>query len=243
MNRVIVSELLWEKEFLKLDSCKVELISEINFSDIEFIKGLFKDFGYITINNHDNNFNNNVLIGKYIDAYIVDVNQQFILTDLTNYDMGLLYGKEYINDVSQIISRDDKLSCINLIRKSFKYSRFIEDEKLPIERMDIYIEWFKNSIGKPNKKVFLYKSKQNRMEGMLVVTIDKKCGKSNIDLICSNQRGVGTSLLNYLKEFLCKNDITTLEVGTQLNNLVAQNFYVKNGFKHYKNHSIYHWIK
>ena len=38
-----------------------------------------------------------------------------------------------------------------------------------------------------------------------------------------------------------KNNLSEIHVGTQLNNIKAQNFYIKCGFKHINNNSVYHW--
>lgn len=60
-------------------------------------------------------------------------------------------------------------------------------------------------------------------------------------MLKSNQNGIGTKLIQKIELFAIKNDIKEIQVGTQINNIKAQNFYVKCGFKHTANNSIFHW--
>ena len=55
--------------------------------------------------------------------------------------------------------------------------------------------------------------------------------------------GIGHELINGIENFAEKNKLKRIKVGTQLNNISAQNFYENCGFKHVANHSIYHlWL-
>ena len=66
-----------------------------------------------------------------------------------------------------------------------------------------------------------------------------------LELIAINEKtkgkGIGTKLIKALESFAIENSLHTINVGTQLNNIQAQNFYEKNGYKHIINNSIYHW--
>jgi dTDP-4-amino-4,6-dideoxy-D-galactose acyltransferase len=48
-------------------------------------------------------------------------------------------------------------------------------------------------------------------------------------------------MLSEIENFAIKNNIEKISVGTQVNNIKAQNFYVKCGFMHMENNSVYHW--
>lgn len=60
-------------------------------------------------------------------------------------------------------------------------------------------------------------------------------------MIKNNQNGVGTQLIEQIELYALKNNLSEIHVGTQLNNIKAQNFYIKCGFKHINNNSVYHW--
>jgi ribosomal protein S18 acetylase RimI-like enzyme len=52
---------------------------------------------------------------------------------------------------------------------------------------------------------------------------------------------LGTKLLSFLNTHAIKNKISKIVVGTQISNLKAINFYIKNGFYVSETTDIYHW--
>lgn len=135
-----------------------------------------------------------------------------------------------------------KEEILEISQKEFKCSRFIEDDNL-IKPNEVYLEWSKNSFGRKDK-YFAYYEKDNRIEGFILFSINSSTLDIIIELIAikneMQSKGVGSFLLKSIEEYAKKNSIKFLRVGTQLNNIKAQNFYIKNGFKHISNNSIYH---
>ena len=84
--------------------------------------------------------------------------------------------------------------------------------------------------------------------GFLLFSMDKEQKTATIELIAvkkeNSKSGIGSLLIKTFEKYCYENGIEKLEVGTQLNNITAQRFYQKNGFRVTQYNSIYHiWTK
>lgn len=258
-NRYFLKYLKWDTDFFKIKSAKLVLKNEILNKDIERIKRKIKQeqYEFITVVNENNNINNNKLIYRLGNVFLADVNIQFKKYIETPESIKKSnYNNQKNNNANsnriytfstkeKIIIKNNlelKEEILEISQKEFKYSRFIEDDNL-IKPNEVYLEWTKNSFGRKNK-FFAYYEKDNRIEGFILFSINSSTLDIIIELIAikneMQSKGVGSFLLKSIEEYAKKNSIKFLRVGTQLNNIKAQNFYIKNGFKHISNNSIYH---
>lgn len=263
-NRYFLKYLKWDTDFFKIKSAKLVLKNEILNKDIERIKRKIKQeqYEFITVVNENNNINNNKLIYRLGNVFLADVNIQFKKNIETPESIKKSnYNNQKNNNANsnriytfstkeKIIIKNNlelKEEILEISQKEFKYSRFIEDDNL-IKPNEVYLEWSKNSFGRKDK-YFAYYEKDNRIEGFILFSITSSTFNSSaLDIIIEliaiknemQSKGVGSFLLKGIEEYAKRNSIKFLRVGTQLNNIKAQNFYIKNGFKHISNNSIYH---
>ena len=228
-----VVDLSWDTNFFEVKSAKINLNNQISESELEEIKNKIQGYEFITINNMNNNSFNNILIGKLTNAFLTDINIQFEKND---------FFKKYKKDKNIFISNNfevnEKIQSIS--KKSFIYSRFYNDNMLK-KSDEIYSEWTKNSFNKKDKFFCVYK--EHEILGYSIFSIKDECLTIELIAIDNNDKskGIGTSLLQQVENYALENNIKKIKVGTQLDNIKAQNFYIKNGFKHCAVNSIYHW--
>lgn len=235
-----IKKLDWDTDFFGIKSAKVILKRDINDIDINSIINYLKEnkFKFVTIQNTNNNDNNNYILKEVNRLFLTDVNIQFekvldlnIRKECNDKDVIINSNISYNQDIEKIAS------------ESFIYSRFINDKNLNNGK-SVYSEWVKNAFEKEDK-FFVLNIQNNKVMGFLLFSIQNE--QITIELIavdsCSKHKGIGKKLINNLEAFAQKNNIKKINVGTQLNNLNAQNFYINCGFKHIINHSIYHlWL-
>ena len=237
-NRYSISRLDWDSKFFNIEAAKVILKEEISEKDFDDISKKIVDnnFNFITIQNNNNNDKNNYIIRKFDNIFLADINIQFIKK--------IEYDKKNFESMQNIVI-NNKMEyndeIIDIASNSFMYSRFYNDYKLK-NGNSIYTEWTRNSFNK-KEKYFCYYQKENHILGYLLFSIDKD-EDLVIELIAvdkdSKGLGIGTNLINKIEQYSMNNNIKNIKVGTQINNINAQNFYIKCGFKHLTNNSIYH---
>ncbi|MBO0442876.1 hypothetical protein ACOXU5_08660 [Vagococcus fluvialis] len=238
MSNFSIEPLLWEKNFFNVASCKLILNDSIEDSDLIEINKKIIDFEFITIQNINNRISNNTMLKK-IPCYLIDVNVQFVFEKKSSY---VEINQEQFICIENLKQEEIK-EIENIIRNSFNYSRFFDEKKLPISRYHIYVEWFKNSISDNEKKIIINKNEFGKITSFVIFNTSH-VGTIQIELICSIEKGMGTKLINELKRVLYEDsNLTKIIVGTQINNISAQNFYIRNGFLHNHNDSIYHLWK
>lgn len=229
----------WDTNFFGIKSAKIYLYDELCNDDIKKIKEIVKEKGYefITIQNCGNIEQNNVLMANFEGAFLADVNIQF--------EKKLDRSKKIENKenvcIKEKYEKDENI--VNIAKKAFTDSRFLIDSKLR-RGNEVYVQWVSNSFEKQNKFFCTYRE-DKKTKGFILFSIEKDKKSIFLELIAvdkdSKSKGIGTSLIKQLENFAIENKIEYIRVGTQLNNLNAQNFYEKNGFKHIMNNSIYHW--
>lgn len=230
-----ISHLEWDTKEFNVKSCKVILNEKISKENIEEIKEYVKEneYQFITIQNVNNNEENNFLLSELSNITLVDVNMQLMKKIMKAIE---------IPEVEIRTNLEENKEILKIATESFTYSRFFIDNKLPENRKDVYVNWAKNAMKKNNKYFAIYKSKE-QIKGFILFSYDSNC--ITIELVAidknSQHQGIGTALLQSVEKFAYDNSINELHVGTQLNNIKAQNFYIKYGFRHKSVTSIYHW--
>lgn len=229
----------WDTNFFGIKSAKIYLYDEICNDDIKKIKEIVKEkeYEFITIQNCRNIEQNNVLMANFEGAFLADVNIQF--------EKKLDRSKEIENKenvcIKEKYEKDENI--VNIAKKAFTDSRFLIDSKLR-RGNEVYVQWVNNSFEKQNKFFCTYRE-DKKTKGFILFSIEKDKKSIFLELIAvdkdSKGKGIGTSLIKQLENFAIENKIEYIRVGTQLNNLNAQNFYEKKEFKHIMNNSIYHW--
>lgn len=225
----------WDTEMFEKKSVKIILNEEILIEDLNNIKEYINnnDYEFITFENKNNLEKNNIILSNLNNIFLADVNIQFAKR------IRAIEKKDRNDEVKIKNSFNYNEDIVNISKNAFKNSRFIFDDNLNDNKYNVYSEWVKNAFKKEDKYFCYYEEK--KILGYVLFSIHSN--SITIELIAakSNNKGIGTKLMNQIEEFALKNNINTLNVGTQLNNLNAQNFYEKNGFKHIANNSIYHW--
>lgn len=237
-DKVSIINLIWDENYFGVKSGKIILKDEMKSSDFEKFLNILNDKEYITIVNKNNNYKNNGIIGENIKAYLTDVNVQFEKTPSMN--------DTYNNDLAidnNLLYNDD---ILNIASKNFKYSRFFNDSNLDEKKAKMfYFEWVKNSFNKECKYFITYKDSKTPL-GFILFSVDKCI--VTIELICVDKKdqnkNVGTKLVEALENYSYINNIDSIRVGTQIDNIPAMNFYQRYGFKIFEINSVYHfWRK
>lgn len=239
-NTYSISRLDWDSKFFNIESAKITLLEEISENDFEYISNKIKDsnFKFVTIQNINNNEKNNYMIRKFNNIFLADVNVQFI-----KKTENCLIKNNPIKDIEIKNFMKYNENIINISKESFIYSRFFNDYNLRKGNL-IYTEWTKNAFDRKDK-YFCYYEKENQILGYLLFSINNQ--ELTIELIAVDKNskglGIGSSLINKVEQYAITNKIKYIKVGTQINNISAQNFYISCGFKHITNNSIYHlWL-
>lgn len=236
-NNYEVIHLDWDTEEFKAKSCKVILKKNITKKELEAIQQYIdqNNYKFITIENNSNNEINNYLLGSIPNIVLVDVNIKF-LKNVQEVNVEL--SKVEIQNNMKFNQR-----ILEISEKAFVFSRFYTDTRLPENRYKIYLNWTRNSFEKDNKYFATY-LEQDIIQGFILFSINKEANIV-IELIAVDKKGqnkgIGSFLMRSVEQFAFKRDIKKIKVGTQINNINAQNFYIKYGFKHIDITSIYHW--
>jgi len=122
---------------------------------------------------------------------------------------------------------------------SFSLSRFHSDLNISNKKADkLWIEYLKNFIPTNNKFLYVAKLKDDII-GVVLVNINKEIANLFYIAVLDNYRGhgVGHMLIRRIKKDLKEFDIM---VGTQIKNIKALNFYIKNGFVITNTNSVFH---
>ncbi len=227
-------DLDWDTNYFGVKSGKVVLNEVVDDNDLKIILKWSKNYEFVTIQNNNNVSDNNFILGK-TNAFLTDVNVQF--------KKKVDHGKKTI-DKNIIIENNCKTNekLLKIAKNAYVYSRFINDNRLDKEKSKLmYYNWLKNSFNKDNKYIAYYKEKDTYLGYCLFHFDDDGCV---IELIAADpnhkRRGIGSKLLDAVNCICNEHKVNVLYVGTQLDNIQAQNFYIKNGFKVRTYNSTYH---
>lgn len=235
-------ELDWDTKYFGISCAKLLLKDEITQNDFLRIIKLLKEYEFITMVNLANNPYNNWLLGLNTNAFLTDIN--IIFKKSINEDAN--YEKDYSLANIEIYNNlfDDK-AIENISKHAFVYSRFYNDFYIDKKKSNnIYLNWVQNSFKCSEKFFALYKIDNNTV-GFILFSLNEHTRLLLIELIAIDKsyvgKKIGKKLVKAVECFSKNNGYTEIEVGTQTNNILAQNFYYKCGFCISNCDSIYHW--
>lgn len=234
-----LSPLQWDTDYFGVSSARVNLIGIINEQGQEEVIEFCKGYDFVTISNLDNIKENNHWIGNRTNAFLVDMNIQFLKI--------LAYKLDYQDEKTYVVnslSRNEQI--VDIAMNSFNFSRFFNDPNLPKEQAkNIYLHWTESAFEQKNK-YFVLSEIEGNIAGYILFSINDDC--SVIELIAVDEkyqgRKVGKTLIHTLESFVLNQGMKKIKVGTQVNNISAAHFYSAMGFNYVRCGSIYHlWRK
>lgn len=231
--------LTWDTEYFQVSSARVNINGVLNEEEQEKVLSFCNDYDFVTIANVNNLAENNYWLGNSTTAYLVDTNIQFTKV-LENNNLNSNSEKYIVND----LAREKQL--VDIAKKTFKYSRFFNDPKLPkVKSINVYCQWVENSFNCIDKYFAISKIEEIIVGFILFSLSENNC---TIELIAIDEKhqgkGVGKTLILNMESFLENMGIKQINVGTQINNINAVRFYNAMGFKYKSCNTIYHlWNK
>lgn len=232
-------ELEWDSNYFGVSSAKAILKDKVPEKEIEILKNYLSNFQCVTITNINNDSYNNIWLSKDSNILLTDINVQFI-KNLKNSDI------DNIDDTSYVVEaplRNQRI--LEISSKAFKYSRFFNDPWLPKDKArDIYTIWTENAFNKKGK-FFAISKRENEIAGFLLFSINSDDSQGTIELVATDDtykgQGVGTSLIIAMESFMHEKGISSIKVGTQINNASAMRFYNARGYKYSSSYTVYHY--
>jgi dTDP-4-amino-4,6-dideoxy-D-galactose acyltransferase len=230
----------WDTDYFKIKSARVILKGIISKEEQENILEYCKQFQFVTISNVGNLKENNHWIGNKAKAFLTDMNIQFTKKITEEPDFS-----DELSEIYKSYLRDGKV--VSIAKSAFHYSRFFNDPDLPKEKAEnIYLHWTECAFGQAGK-YFVIAKRNGEVAGYILFSINKLGNSATIELIAVDEkfRGqkVGKSLVSRMESFMHTNGIEKINVGTQVDNITATNFYIASGFQYVSCSSVYHlWM-
>ena len=228
-------QLQWDTDYFGVRSARVNLSGIVDERGQEEIIEFCKGYDFVTISNLDNIKENNHWIGNRTNAFLADMNIQFIkvLADKQDYQDEKTY-------VVNCLSRNEQI--VEIARNSFNYSRFFSDPNLPQEQAkNIYLHLTECAFVQENK-YFVISEREGNVAGYILFSFTED--SSVIELIAVDEKyqgqRVGKSLIHTMESFVINQGVQKIKVGTQVNNISAAQFYNAKGFKYVSCVSMYH---
>lgn len=166
--------------------------------------------------------------------YLTDINNIYLL-DLNKFDRSMFLNKS--KEIKDIIlaTKEDLVQLKHMAGILFSNSRFYNDPNLPLDKVsNMYSTWVESLINDSNSKIFICKDK-NDIIGFITLTPDKSNNSAISYLIAVDPtyqgKHIGQQLMLKIIYYLTDKGISTLEIGTQFNNIPAINLYSRLGFK------------
>ncbi|WP_052444798.1 GNAT family N-acetyltransferase [Flammeovirga sp. OC4] len=213
-----------------------------NFFEIEVYKTFF-----------NNNLNNIIETVSFDLLYLIsnskiDINSinrpiQLVDKKVTFYKQLQDIKTDRNTEVISVNQCNNKL--INLSIQSSEFSRFRIDDKINNNKVDeLYTKWIENSLKR--KLSFEVLTYSDEYKGL--ITLGEKNNRADIGLLAVDNKsrglGIGKSLIKEAERTCILKNYKELQVVTQLDNILACNFYKSQGFIIDKIEYIYHiWNK
>ena len=190
------------------------------------------------------------------DLIIIKKNQDFSCEidgyEKTFEETKILFEKKLsFDNINEIIIEDTDFQnkppedFYDLAYESGKYSRFKLDLNLKNKFQDIYKKWVDNSLNKTFAEKVFYIHSEDTINGF--VTLQRDGNTAKIGLIAVNPnfqgKGIGTKLLQAAEYYAIKNNMDKMLIPTQKENILACNFYKKNGYSVKEETIIKHYWK
>ncbi len=229
-------KLEWDTNYFGLNCAKAILLAQMTEDTWKELKNKFVEYDFISIENRDSNPVNSQLIVKDTKAFLIDINVQFYK------------NVESPNEIPKRITIEKNMKkneCV-VSMAEFKYSKFLEDPELAKRGGEnVYRHWVMNSFEKPEKYFVLSQDEEGNHNGFILFSyIDKAC---RIELFAVDKssigKGIGKDMFCALENEAYKNGCKKINVGTQLRNIGAINFYRRLGCTLDGCHQIYHLWK
>lgn len=240
-SRYNFRDLKWDTEYFKKKSCRIDIQSKINEVDIKHIEELIGEYEFVTITNPKGNSFNNNYIGINLNAFLTDVNvhlrKNVILIPIAKYEQNI--------EIDNNKAYNEKL--LSLVDGVFKNSRFLNDKNISTEKANgMYRQWVKNSFDREDKYFITYNLKDEIIA--FILFSEKNQDELTIELICVNDEysgnGLGKKIMRKLDSYAIENGYKVINVGTQIENINALNFYIAFGYKISDIRYVYHlWNK
>lgn len=240
-DRFVTRDLSWDTSYFGEKCGRIDILEKINENDMKSIEGYIEDNVFVTITNgKENSFNNNY-IGTKLNAFLSDVNihlkKNVVIANVTK-------NENNINICNRTVYSQEMLDLADGV---FTNSRFLNDNNISKEKAKgLYREWVKNSFEKEEKYFITYKVK-GKIVGFILFSANNN-EEIVIELICVSYEhsgnGVGTKIMKRLELYAVENGYSVINVGTQIENINALNFYISYGYKIDDVKYIYHlWNK
>lgn len=227
--------LIWDTDYFGINSARVNLNGIIDEQGQDKIIEFCKDYDFITISNINNVKENNYWIGNKTNAFLVDMNIQFI--KLLEAKQIYQVDKTY---VCNCYKRNEQV--LDIAKKSFQHSRFFNDPNIPRSKAkNIYLHWTKCAFEQMDK-YFVICEREGDVAGYILFSMNND--SSVIELIAVDEKyqgkRVGSSLIDTMELFVLEKGVKKVKVGTQVNNIHGFRFYIKKGFEFVSCRSVYH---
>jgi dTDP-4-amino-4,6-dideoxy-D-galactose acyltransferase len=232
-NSITLSPLDWDTKFFGVLSAKATLHTSVSQNQWEKLKIEFKKYQFLSILNENSNPENTQLIGRDTHAFLADINVQF---------------EKNITTMSSVVPLNITIeNCLKpneqvLKLAHFEYSRFLEDPELAKRGgSKLYLKWIMSCFEEKEKYFALSTNNNGDVNGFVLFSFtDLVC---KIELIATSKgekKGIGTSLFKAVEDKSYKKGVNLIQVGTQIRNKQAMNFYHKVGCRQVGCHQIYH---
>jgi dTDP-4-amino-4,6-dideoxy-D-galactose acyltransferase len=231
MDKQEFLSLIWDSEFFN------KKISRFNINKATEIENFYSSIS---------RFNGDLVYLFSKEKLAIQLNAHFFLADKkVVFRKKIVSEQELFNDNHVESSTTLTKELLELAFLSGHHSRFKLDNSLNSKFNELYRIWLEKSINRElASEVFVYKIEQKEIA---FVTIKKNGDSANIGLLAVNSsyhgKNIGSLLISAIENWCFKNNISTLDVATQLDNIQACNFYKKNGFDIKEVDYIYHYYK
>ena len=229
----------WDSEFFGF---KVAKINNFNSNEeFEFIRKELKsnqvELVYV-FSEPNSNFDT---VLKTSNVFLADEKVTFSREiDDVNDSLDFSFIEEYRDDIVT-----DKM--LDIAIQTSEHSRFRVDANFKNEEFKkLYYQWIKNAVeDKGNGKLFVYQE-SNVLKGLIYLKdINDKTGSISLIGVDEGYRGeqIGTKLIEQAAFYFSKLGKKEVQVVTQKANVLACNFYTKNGFQIIDTVNVYHlWL-
>lgn len=240
-SKKLIKESKWDSDIFSKKVGIINLGKKLSELDIEELKKESNEYDLIVMKDLTTNFENSEAISKRLNGFIVDLNVQFSKKVSVNKisDSSRIKNKSILNS-------EDKKKIITIASNAFKNSRFYSDQNIEKGIANkIFENWIGNSFENDDKRIIIHKE-NNEVLGFLLFSINELQEEIIIELIAVDSnvtsKGIGKKLINDFESSFSseKYEKYLFKVGTQVNNVTAMNFYIKNNYKIQSEARTYH---
>ncbi|GAC41338.1 GNAT family N-acetyltransferase [Paenibacillus popilliae] len=231
----------WDSKYFGVACARVELYRDLEQNIQNQLLKWIKPFGFVTLLNGKGNVCNTHWLHTQTTAVLTDVRVQLHL-DLAKQICPA--GSEIYNVCNNVEHNHD---VVNIASNAFIYSRFINDKNITTtQAKGVYTNWVENAFNKRDK-FFCIAYNEGIAAGFILFSI-KNQHELIIELVgldtTMQGMGVGSKLMHSVLHYAKVHHIDSVQVATQVENVSAINYYMKNGFKGTDIKYIYHfWNK